>query len=54
MFKCKKEGVISLNDLKFLQEKDIIRLNDSINDTFDKSEEIINSYNKAQERIRKK
>ena len=36
-----------LDDLKFMQENRLIQINDSLKDTIEKSEEILNSYNKV-------
>ena len=47
IFNCTKERIIKLDDLKFMQENRLIQINDSLKDTIEKSEEILNSYNKV-------
>ena len=53
IFSCTKERIIKLDDLKFMQENGLIQINDSLQDTFEKSEEVLNSYNKVKKLIQK-
>ena len=47
IFNCKKQFKISLDNLKLLQENNLITFSDDIQDTFEKSEEVLNYYNKV-------
>lgn len=53
IFSCTKERIIKLDDLKFMQENGLIQINDSLQETFEKSEEVLNSYNKVKKLIQK-
>ena len=53
IFSCKKERIIKLDDLKFMQENGLIQINDSLEETFEKSDDILNSYKKVKKIIRK-
>lgn len=53
IFSCTKERIIKLDDLKFMQENGLIQINDSLQDIFEKSEEVLNSYNKVKKLIQK-
>lgn len=47
---CTKEKVISLDNLRFLQEAGLINFADGIEETFDRSFEVLNAYQKARRR----
>ena len=53
IFSCKKERLIKLDDLKFMKENGLIQINDSLQEAFEKSDEILNSYKKVKKMIRK-
>ena len=53
IFSCEKERIIKLDDLKFMKENGLIQFNDSLEETFEKSDEILNSYKKVKKIIRK-
>ena len=53
IFSCTKERIIKLDDLKFMQENGLIQINDSLEETFEKSDDILNSYKKVKKIIRK-
>ena len=53
IFSCTKERIIKLDDLKFMKENGLIQINDSLEETFKKSDEILNSYNKVKKIINK-
>ena len=53
IFSCKKERIIRLDDLKFMQENGLITFNDGLQDAIEKSEEVLNSYNKVIKLIKK-
>lgn len=52
IFNCTKKRVISLDDLKILQKNNLISFNDNIEDVFEKSEEVLNGYNKVKTMIK--
>ena len=52
IFNCKKKYEILLRDLNFLRENNIISFNDNIGEIFEKSEEVLNSYNKVKKIIK--
>ncbi len=49
-FKCVKEKTISLDDLDFLQNNNIINFNNNINDIFNKSEIVLNCHKRVRNR----
>ena len=53
IFSCEKERIIKIDDLKFMKENGLIQFNDSLEETFEKSDEILNSYKKVKKIIRK-
>ena len=53
IFSCEKERIIKLDDLKFMKENGLIQFNDSLEETFEKSDEILNSYKRVKKIIRK-
>ena len=53
IFNCKKERVISLDNLLFLSDNDLISFNYNFQDAIEKSEEVLNSYNKVKKIIKK-
>lgn len=54
IFNCKKKCEISLKNLNFLQENNIISFNDNMEEIFDKSEEVLNNYIRVKKIIKQK
>lgn len=52
LFNCTRERIIKLDDLKFMQENGLIEINENLQEVFEKSEDILNSYNKVKRKIK--
>ena len=52
IFSCIKQRIISLDDLRFLNEEGIVSLSDDFNDTVEKSKIVLDSYSKIKRKIK--
>ena len=52
IFNCTKQRIVSLDDLNFLYENSLFNYSDNFQDTIEKSEEVLNYYNKAKRKIK--